>query len=64
MPQTEVMMDTSVLEEVVLWIKTLTAAGVSPDVAAKVTTKFFIAANEMAYEESGDEEEEYYDEEN
>jgi hypothetical protein len=63
MPQTEVVMDTSILDEVVHWIKTLTAAGVSPDKAAEVTTKFFIAADVLAYEE-GEEEEEYYDEDN
>jgi hypothetical protein len=38
-------MDTAVLEEVVHWVKTLTAVGVSPDAAAKVTTKILLAAN-------------------
>jgi hypothetical protein len=52
------MIDTSVLEEVVLWIKTLKDAGVSPDTAARVTTRFFIAATE----EEEEDEEEYYDE--
>lgn len=52
------MIDTSVLDEVVHWIKTLKDVGVSPDTAANVTTKFFIAATE----EEEEEEEEYYEE--
>jgi hypothetical protein len=56
--QTENIIDTSVLEEMILWIKALTAIGVSPDAAANVTSKFFIAA--FAGDE--DEDEEYYEE--
>lgn len=44
-------MDTALLDEVVHWVKTLTAAGVSPDAAAQVTTKILLAANS---EESDD----------
>ncbi|HMW89579.1 MAG TPA: hypothetical protein PKN86_12930 [Candidatus Obscuribacter sp.] len=48
---TATVMDTALLDEVVHWVKTLTAAGVSPDAAAKVTTKILLAANS---EESDD----------
>jgi hypothetical protein len=58
MTQTGTMIDTSVLDEVVHWIKTLKDIGVSPDTAAHVTTKFFIAATE----EDEEEDEEYYEE--
>ena len=58
MTQTGTMIDTSVLDEVVHWIKTLKDIGVSPDTAANVTTKFFIAATE----EEEEDEEEYYEE--
>ncbi len=59
MSQTQTIMDTSVLDEVVHWIKTLKEAGVSPDTAATVTTRFFIAASTVSEddEEYGDEEE-------
>ncbi len=46
MPATAIV-DTAVLEEVVHWIKTLTAVGVSPDIAAQVTRQFFLTACEM-----------------
>ncbi len=64
MSQTQTIMDTSVLEEVVQWIKALKDVGVSPDTAANVTTKFFIATSAIGEEEDF-EDEEYteYDEE-
>lgn len=64
MSQTQTLMDTSVLDEMVQWIKTLKDAGVSADTAATVTAKFFIATSALA-EEYEDEGEEYsdYDEE-
>jgi hypothetical protein len=64
MSQTQTIMDTSVLEEVVQWIKALKDVGVSPDTAANVTTKFFIATSAVAEEEEY-EDEDYpeYDEE-
>jgi hypothetical protein len=55
MPQTQAIVDTSVLDEVVHWIKSLTAVGVSPDTAATITSQFFLAACEMIAED-GDEE--------
>lgn len=57
--QTETMIDTSVLDEIVHWIKTLKEVGVSPDTAAEVTTQFFVAASVGAEEEDDDG---YYDE--
>jgi hypothetical protein len=63
MPQTQAIVDTSVLDEVVHWIKSLTAVGVSPDTAATITSQFFLAACEMiAEEEEGEDEEEFFDE--
>jgi hypothetical protein len=59
MTQTETIVDTSVLEEVVHWIKTLKEVGVSPDTAAKVATQFFLAGGEESGSEDDDE---YYDE--
>ena len=59
MSQTQTIMDTSVLDEIVQWIKALKDVGVSPDTAANVTTKFFIATSALA--EEGEEEEEYSD---
>jgi len=58
MTQTETIVDTSVLEEVVHWIKTLKEAGVSADTAANITCKFFLAGSE----EQESPEEDYYDE--
>jgi len=60
MTQTETIVDTSVLDEVVHWIKTLKEIGVSPDTAANVATKFFLAGGEENSTE--EEEEDYYDE--
>jgi hypothetical protein len=59
MTQTETIVDTSVLDEVVHWIKTLKEIGVSPDTAANVATKFFLAGGEDG---SSEEDEDYYDE--
>jgi hypothetical protein len=53
MTQTQTIVDTTVLAEVVHWIKTLTDVGVSPDTAAQVTV-------ELAGDD--EEEEDYYDE--
>ncbi len=58
MTQTETMIDTSVLDEVVHWIKTLKDVGVSADIAAQVTKDFFVAATADSDEEDDD----YYDE--
>jgi len=60
MSQTQTIVDTTVLAEVVHWIKTLTDVGVSPDTAAQVTSQFFLAAVELAGDD--EEEEDYYDE--
>lgn len=68
MPQTQTqteshLVDTSLLDEMIHWIKALTAVGVSPDTAANVTSKFFVAACDMAGDLDEDEyEEEYYEE--
>jgi hypothetical protein len=59
MTQTETIVDTSVLDEVVHWIKTLKEIGVSPDTAANVAARFFLAGTD---EGSMEEEEDYYDE--
>jgi hypothetical protein len=56
---TQTIVDSTVLAEVVLWIKTLKDVGVSPDTAAQVTSQFFLAAVELAGDDEG---EEYYDE--
>ncbi len=63
MSQTQTIMDTSVLDEIVQWIKALKDVGVSPDTAANVTTKFFIATSAIAEEDytSEDEDEDYSD---
>lgn len=42
---TATVMDTALLEEVVHWVKTLTAVGVSADTAAEVTKDILLAAN-------------------
>jgi hypothetical protein len=62
MPATTAIVDTAVLEEVIHWIKALTAVGVSPDVAAQVTSQFFLTACEMVAEEEEEEGYEDYDE--
>ncbi len=58
MTQTQTIMDTAVLDEVIQWIKALKEAGVSADTAANVTSRFFIAASTT----SDDDDEEYGDE--
>ena len=47
----ETTLDRTMLHEIVHWVKTLKEVGVSPDVAAKVATKFFIAACDSDEEE-------------
>lgn len=42
---TNTVMDPALLEEVVHWVKTLAAAGVSPDTAATITTEILLAAS-------------------
>ena len=55
--ETETTLDRTMLNEIVHWVKTLKEVGVSPDMAAQVATKFFIAAcNTEEEEESWDEE--------
>lgn len=59
-------LDRTMLNEIVHWVKTLKDVGVSPDVAAQVATKFFVAAcsaAEEGEEESWDEYSEEDDEE-
>ena len=65
MTQTQTVMDTAVLDEVIHWIKALKEAGVSADTAANVTSRLFIAASTGTEddEEYGDEEYPDYDEE-
>jgi hypothetical protein len=60
----QAIVDTTVLDEVIHWIKALTAVGVSADTAATVTSQFFLAACEMVAEEesSEDDEDEFFDE--
>ena len=41
---TELAVERPVLSELVAWVKTLTAAGVSPDKAAEVSRDFLLAA--------------------
>ena len=60
MPTTAIV-DTAVLDEVIHWIKALTAVGVSADTAAQVTSQFFLTACEMVAEEDGEETDEYED---
>lgn len=61
--EAETTVDTSILDEMVHWIKTLKDIGVSPDTAAKCTSDFFIAAGvattEEHWDEEGDDEEEF-----
>lgn len=52
--QTQTLIDTSVLDEVIHWIKALKEVGVSPDTAANVTTRFFIAASTVSEEDEDD----------
>ncbi len=60
--ETESSLDRTMLNEIVHWVKTLKDVGVSPDVAAQVATKFFVAACNAAEEEE-ETWEEYSDEE-
>jgi hypothetical protein len=57
MTQTQTIMETAVLDEVIHWIKALKEAGVSADTAANVTSRFFIAASSVSEddEDLGDE---------
>ncbi|MBY0356950.1 MAG: hypothetical protein K2W82_03030 [Candidatus Obscuribacterales bacterium] len=57
-------LDRSMLNEIVHWVKTLNEVGVSPDVAAQVATKFFVAACNASEEEELCDDEEYCDEDN
>ncbi len=60
----ESVMDTALLDEVVQWVKTLTAVGVSPDCAATLTTEILLATSESADEfgEYGEDMEEFDEE--
>lgn len=61
--ETETTLDRTMLNEIVHWVKTLKEVGVSPDVAAHVATKFFVAACNAAEEEEGEESWDEYSEE-
>lgn len=57
--ESEPALDRTMLNEIVHWVKTLKEVGVSPDVAAQVATRFFIAAcqaTEEDWEEYGEDE--------
>ncbi|MBX9689786.1 MAG: hypothetical protein K2X27_23960 [Candidatus Obscuribacterales bacterium] len=62
--ETETTLDRTMLNEIVHWVKALKEVGVSPDVAAQVATKFFVAAcaasedEEECWEEYSDDDEE------
>jgi hypothetical protein len=58
---TTAIVDTAVLDELIHWIKSLTAVGVSPDTAAQVTSQFFMTACEMVAEGDEEEGEDYED---
>ena len=63
--ETESTLDRTMLHEIVHWVKTLKDVGVSPDVAAQVATKFFVAAcNASDDEDEGWDEYEEEEEEN
>ena len=62
MPSTATIVDTAVLDEVIHWIKSLTAVGVSPDTAAQVTGQFFLAACDLVAEEEENDEYDDYEE--
>ncbi len=47
----ETTLDRTMLNEIVHWVKTLKDVGVTPDVAAQVATKFFVAACNATEEE-------------
>ncbi len=63
---TATVMDTALLDEVVHWVKTLTAVGVSADTAAEVTKDILLAANSEESEDDfwneGEDLEEYDEE--
>lgn len=63
-PPSNTVMDTALLEEIVFWIKSMTSVGVSPDMAAKVTSKFFLAAlDTVGYDDDDDDAgEEFFEE--
>ena len=58
MVQTEQEIDRTILNELVVWVKTLREVGVSPDKAVDVAQKFFLAASDEC-EELSEYEEEY-----
>ncbi len=60
--ETETTLDRTMLHEIVHWVTTLKEVGVSPDVAAQVATRFFVAAcnaedEDESWEEYSDDEE-------
>ena len=57
--ESEPALDRTMLNEIVHWVNTLKQVGVTPDVAAQVATRFFIAACQA----SDDEWEEYGEDE-
>lgn len=61
--ETESGLDRTMLHEIIYWVKTLKEVGVSPDVAAQVATKFFVAACNASEEEESWDDEEYCEEE-
>ncbi len=61
LPEVDTWVDTSILDEMVKWIKALTAAGVSPDRAAEIAQPFFLDAHAYScqnFECDGEEDEE------
>lgn len=64
MVETESALDRTLLEEMVVWIKTLKQEGVSADKAAEIAKDFFLAICSGEFEPCCEEEyEEEYDEE-
>lgn len=61
-PTTETGLDRTMLNEIVHWVRTLKEVGVSPDVAAQVAVKFFVAACNASEEEESWDEQDYCDE--
>lgn len=59
---TTAIVDTAVLDEVIHWIKSLTAVGVSPDTAAQVTSQFFLTACEVVSQDEDEDDYEDFDE--
>lgn len=58
----ETTLDRTMLNEIVHWVRTLKEVGVSPDIAAQVATKFFIAACNTEEEEEETNWDEYSEE--